>query len=122
MDTKIGDTGVTVGAAVGIAVAGVLLYGYWKTSRAGYESAPYTVIRKEGAFEIRDYPKMTIIETLDKEGRGNGFRKLFKFITGTNENKQKISMTTPVYMHQNEGHEKMMAFVMPASMSIDQVP
>ena len=87
MDTRIGDTGISVGAAVGIVVAGVLIYGYWKTSRAGYESAPYTIIRKEGAYEIRDYPKMTIIETLDKEGRGNGFRKLFKFITGTNETK-----------------------------------
>merc|ERR1712127_778745 len=56
----------------------------------------------------------------DKEGN-NSFRKLFKYITGRNEQKQNIAMTTPVFM-QGSAETKTMAFVMPASMKVDQAP
>ena len=91
--------GVSVGTVVGVTLVAGVVIAYWRTGRSAYESAPYTVVNKDGNFEIRDYPKMTIIETVDRRGRDNGFRKLFKFITGTNGKQQKIAMTTPVYMH-----------------------
>ncbi len=60
---------------------------------------------------------MSIVETRD-----GGFRTLFNYIQGSNVQKQQISMTTPVFMQQNENANKMMSFVMPASMSLEQVP
>ena len=101
------------------AVALLLCYGYAKTQRGAYESAPYTVLAKDKQFEIRDYPEMNIVatqgfQTRDKQGN-NAFRRLFKYITGQNEKKQKIAMTTPVYM-QGEDEQRTMAFVMPSKM------
>ena len=86
-------------------------------SREGYETAPYTVASKDDDYEIRDYPTMNIVET------SGSFPQLFRFITGSNEQKQNISMTTPVYMQPKtrDGNQKM-AFVMPATMTAEQVP
>lgn len=77
------------------------------TSRAGYETAPYRVIRTEGAFEIRDYPELKIATTT-RAGDDASFMKLFRYIDGSNVQKQKIAMTTPVFMVQGK-----MAFVVP---------
>jgi hypothetical protein len=49
------------------------------STSSSYESAPYSVITKDGQFEIRDYPKMSIVETRD-----GGFRTLFNYIQGSN--------------------------------------
>ena len=95
-----------------------------QTSRAGYESAPYQVVRRDGKFELRDYPALTLVETPmanAKQGADGGFMRLFGFITGGNAAKQKIAMTTPVLMTGSEA-ERRMAFVLPANMKADQVP
>jgi DNA gyrase inhibitor GyrI len=94
------------------------------TVRAGYESAPYKVVRASGKFEVRDYPALSVAETpmaRDRNGSDGSFNRLFRFITGGNESKQKIAMTTPVFMSGNETNA-MMAFVMPAKMKTGQVP
>ena len=102
----------------------VLLTGCTAT-RAGYESAGYKVVRKSGAFEIRDYPTLTVISTpmsaatpADADG---SFMRLFRFITGANEAKQKIAMTTPVFMSGSDSNATM-AFVLPAKLKADAVP
>ena len=95
-----------------------------KTIRAGYESAPYTVVRSNGDIEIRDYPALTVVETpMASAGQGadGSFNRLFRFITGSNDTKQKISMTTPVFMSSN-GTNATMAFVMPAKLTTNEVP
>jgi DNA gyrase inhibitor GyrI len=95
-----------------------------KTSRAGYESAPYKVVRSDGKFELRDYPALTMVETpMVRGGNGadNGFMRLFRFITGSNKANQKIAMTTPVFM-SGTGSNNTMAFVMPATMKVAEVP
>jgi DNA gyrase inhibitor GyrI len=91
-----------------------------QTTRAGYESAPYEVVRKEGRFEVRDYPAITVVETVMTDS-DDGFNRLFRFISGQNEGEQKISMTTPVFMAGGESG-RTMAFVLPASISLDQAP
>ncbi len=93
-----------------------------KTSRSAYASAPFKLLRASGEFELRDYPKLTLVETpmTDAEG-SSGFKRLFGYISGRNEGAQKISMTTPVFM-SGEDHHAAMAFVMPAGLNIDQVP
>ena len=85
--------GVGIGAGVGgVAVTSALIYGVWSTSRTGYETAPYTVVYKDNDYEIRDYPTINIVET------SGSFGKLYKFITGSNDRKAEIPMTTPVFM------------------------
>merc|ERR1719163_376416 len=91
-------------------------------ARQGYESAAYTVVRADGQFEVRDYPDTAVAYTLSGGGRGNsGFRSLFSYISGANEEDEKIPMTTPVFMQDIDGSE-MMAFVMPGDMDFEDVP
>lgn len=69
-----------------------------QVTRAGYESAPFKVVRTDGKFQVRDYPALTVVETLmasNKNGDDGSFMRLFAFITGGNEANQKIAMTTP---------------------------
>ncbi|MBM3964868.1 MAG: heme-binding protein, partial [Planctomycetes bacterium] len=87
------------GTVIGLALAGV--FGWNLIARGAYESAEYKVIESEGKFEIREYPDLMLAATttnLDSQGRDGSFMKLFRYISGANENKQKISMTNPVFM------------------------
>ena len=89
--------------------------------RAGYETAPYQVIRSDGKFELRDYPALVVAET-PMRGADNSFMRLFHYIGGENAAKQKISMTTPVFMSEPESTNATMAFVMPAKSAADKLP
>jgi hypothetical protein len=102
---------------IGLAFAGC------QATRAGYESAPYKVVRSDGKFELRDYPALTVVETpmANPNGSDGSFMRLFRFITGANEGKQKIAMTTPVFMSGSDTN-RTMAFVMPAGEKMVQVP
>ena len=104
------------------------------------EEAKYTVVMKEGSCELRQYEPHTIAETMvegDFDKAGNeGFRRLFKYISGENQKKQSIAMTAPV--SQDAGSEKIamtapvsqertggqwrIAFVMPAEYTLDTLP
>ena len=96
-----------------------------QATRAGYETAPYKVVRKDGKFEIRDYPTLTVAETPIAPGARDGddgsFIRLFRFISGDNDVKQKIAMTTPVFM-SGGGTNSTMAFVMPANLKATAAP
>ncbi len=64
------------------------------------ERAKYTVVEKEGNFELRQYEPYIVAETIvegDFDEVGNeGFRRLFDYISGKNRKQQSISMTAPV--------------------------
>jgi hypothetical protein len=104
------------------------------------EEARYTVIMKEESFELRQYEPHIVAETMvdgdfDKAGN-DGFRRLFKYISGENQKKQSIAMTAPV--SQDAGSEKIamtapvsqertggqwrIAFVMPSEYTMDTLP
>jgi len=86
------------------------------------EVAPSTVVLKDGAFEIRDYPALVLAETSKGAKDDNGsFGRLFQYISGANDAGQKIPMTAPVFM-EGRGTEGKMSFVMPASMTLDTTP
>jgi len=107
----------------GAVLAGGLIAGC-RTSRAGYESAPYKVVRKDGRFELRDYPRLRVVETdmVARGDSGNGsFGRLFGYISGRNATEQKIAMTTPVFMSRDETNATM-AFVLPAALEAGDVP
>jgi len=103
---------------IGLAVAGC------KVTRSGYESAPYQVVRADGKFQVRDYPALTVVETPmagNRNGDDGSFMRLFGFITGKNVAKQKIAMTTPVFMSGSETNATM-AFVLPTKLKSGTVP
>jgi hypothetical protein len=76
--------------------------------KVSYEEPRYIVIEKSDDFELRKYDPYIVAETLvegDFETVGNeGFRRLFKYISGENRKKESIAMTAPV--SQGERYEK----------------
>jgi hypothetical protein len=85
-------------------------------TRAGYETAPYEVLRTDGAFELRAYPELPLVSTRN-DGADGSFMRLFRYISGANASQEKIAMTTPVFMVDNR-----MAFVLPAEKSQAPAP
>jgi hypothetical protein len=64
------------------------------------EKARYEVTTGEGDFELRLYQSQVVVETEVatemEEAGGQAFRKLFNYISGNNQSRQKIAMTSPV--------------------------
>jgi hypothetical protein len=108
------------------AVISVAFFGWKLTARAAYESAQYTVIEADGRFEIRAYPDlMTAATTMRFESQGGdgSFMRLFGYISGANDQKQKVAMTVPVFMDkENQVAPGQMAFVMPKKVAERGVP
>lgn len=104
-------------------VAVGLLVAACATSRAGYESARYTVNRTAGKVEVRDYPELKVASTssVSNNGRDSKFMRLFGYISGKNEREEKIAMTTPVFMAR-EGAEEKMSFVVPEKIAAAGAP
>jgi hypothetical protein len=101
-----------------LAIATIVLFGLaavWlvSTSRAATETPEYKVVRTDGKFEIRDYPALIVATTPMEDARMNGgFGQLFRFITGGNETKEKIEMTSPVLI-DTANEKKRMSLIMP---------
>lgn len=102
--------------SVVVVLAATTLTGCFAT-RAGYETAPYQVLRRDGKVEIRSYPALTLVET---SSGGDDFMRLFRYISKENAWEQKIAMTTPVFMTGVGSDAKKMAFVLPEKM--DEAP
>jgi hypothetical protein len=94
-------------------------------TRAGYETAPYTVVRTEPPYEIRDYPALPVVSTsMDPAARGRdgSFGRLFRYIDGGNAPAQNIAMTTPVFMAGHGQSKGTMSFVLPAEVASTGAP
>ncbi len=104
------------------------------------EEAPYTVIKADDIFELREYAPQVLAEIIvdgDLEGAGNkAFRPLFRYISGDNKSRGKIAMTAPVSQEQTGEKISMTApvsqqsvqgkwavsFMMPASYTMETLP
>jgi hypothetical protein len=77
------------------------IFKFMPQSNAQYEQPPYTVEKKDGAYEVRHYPPMVLAEVMlegDREEAANqGFRLLFGYISGQNATGEKLAMTIPVF-------------------------
>ncbi len=109
--------------------------------KQGVDIAPYSVLKADGAIEIREYRPLVIAKTSvvgDYDSMGDvAFDRLFKYISGNNEKQSKIAMTAPVLQNKNQG-EKIamtapvlmraenetwtMSFVLPQSYTVDTAP
>ena len=84
-----------------------------------YEEANYEVIKENKEYEIRKYSDRLVIET--NSIKGNGFRKLFNYISGNNEESKEIKMTIPVTQEFKNGNMTMQ-FYLPLKFNKDNAP
>ncbi len=89
------------------------------------EKLGYQLIEDLGGFEIRHYPPHILVSTSEAGSMatsGNqAFRRLANYIFGGNNAGKSIAMTAPVLQAQKEAGF-VTSFVMPASMSLSQLP
>ena len=85
-----------------------------------YEEANYEVVKQNKVYEIRKYSDRLAIEVITSN-QGSSFRKLFNYISGNNENKEEISMTTPVTQIEKKG-SMTMQFYLPSKFNKDNTP
>ena len=103
-----------------MALSGCSLFGH-----SGVEIAPYKVLEKEDALELRHYERLVLATTAMPSGMNDQrdpFYKLFDYISGKNESTKKIPMTAPVFMDQADEATESMSFVLPESFLIETAP
>ena len=96
------------------------------------ESQAYDVLRTEGLLEVRRYPLMMLATVRDMSD-DDAFSILFRYISGDNSKREKVSMTAPV-VSRGTGSEripmtvpvvsgkKSFSFVLPSDYSPSDVP
>ena len=84
-----------------------------------YEETNYEVVKENKIYEIRKYPNRLVIET--NSVQGNGFRKLFNYISGNNKENEEIKMTVPV-TQEIKNENMTMRFYLPSKFNKDNAP
>ena len=84
-----------------------------------YEEANYEIVKENKIYEIRKYPNRLVIET--NSIQGNGFRKLFNYISGNNKENEEIKMTVPV-TQEIKNENMTMQFYLPSKFNKDNAP
>ena len=100
---------------------------YWTVVTADLEEPKYTVVKQDGDIEIRAYDPFIIatakVSGARYEAATDGFRKIFRFISGDNETSTKISMTRPVRQELlSETGDYKISFVMPRKYTLENLP
>ncbi|MDA7712600.1 heme-binding protein [Candidatus Pelagibacter sp.] len=84
-----------------------------------YEETNYEIVKENKIYEIRKYPNRLVIET--NSVQGNGFRKLFNYISGNNKENEEIKMTVPV-TQETKNENMTMQFYLPSKFNKDNAP
>lgn len=84
-----------------------------------YETQEYQLVEQIDNAEIRFYPSAAMVKISADQNRNNNFGKLFRYITGNNQENEEIAMTTPVYMSDQN---KTMEFVLPNKYLSEDLP
>jgi len=77
------------------------------------------VVKENKNYEIRKYSDRLVVET--NSTQGNGFRKLFNYISGNNEQNEEIKMTVPVTQEIKNGNITMQ-FYLPSKFNKENTP
>ena len=84
------------------------------------EQLKYQTIDVNEIYEIRKYSDRLVIET-ETSNQNSSFRKLFNYISGSNEKNQEIKMTAPVTQIEKNGNMTMQ-FYLPSEFDENNVP
>jgi len=84
------------------------------------EEAQYNIVQKTDVYEIRYYSDRLVVQVIDL-GQDNSFRKLFNYISGSNNKFEKINMTIPVTQSINES-KQVMQFYLPSKFTKETTP
>ena len=68
----------------------------WANISIAYEEISYRILAANQNYEIREYDDRLAVQTSQENGQNGAFRKLFKYISGSNTSSKKIEMTIPV--------------------------
>ena len=109
------------------------LFYFWANISAAIEEPSYRVITVNEFYEIREYDDRLAVQTSQKNGQNGAFRKLFKYISGSNISSTKIEMTTPVtqsvkidmttpVMQNFQDGEMIMKFFLPRKFKLKTAP
>ena len=85
---------------------------------------PYEIERNlTDNIEIRGYKELLLAKVMvdEDDSENKQFRKLFKFISGENEQNQEIKMTAPVFK-ENQNSKMSMSFAMPTDFNKENLP
>ena len=96
----------------------ILLFPYSNTM--ANEEPPHKVVHKTDIYEVRHYPDRLVAQVINK-GDNKAFRKLFNYISGANNNSEKIKMTVPVTQPIKD-NELFMQFYLPSKYSKETTP
>ena len=97
-----------------------------------YEEATYNLVDQNNIYEIRNYSDRLAIQ-VNYTDSSSGFRKLFNYISGSNNDLTKINMTTPVMQSTkinmtapvtqfNKNGIKIMQFFLPSNFTKNNAP
>lgn len=91
------------------------------------EDPTYQLLKKDGEFEVRHYPKQLIAKiTLHGMSydyfRENAFKKLAAYIFEGHENEDQVPMTSPVLQHEDPNGAWSMSFILPPQYTIQTAP
>ena len=110
---------------IAVVIVGLAYAGWKMTSRSAYESAEYSVLKSDGKIELREYPDLMMATTdmQSRQGNDGSFGRLFRYISGGNEDNQKVAMTTPVFMEPSSSKTSgTMGFVIPKKVAEGNIP
>ena len=84
------------------------------------EEPAFKIVSESENYEIRYYQERLIVQT-EYESQNGAFRKLFKYISGSNKSSEKISMTVPVTQVKGE-RGYLMQFYLPKKFNKSNLP
>ena len=103
-------------------ISATLTIFFLSTSNAmAYEEPEYKLIKSTDAYEIRQYQERLAVETTQSQSQNRAFRRLFNYISGSNESSSKIAMTVPV-IQSKDSNGASMIFFLPKSFTKQSAP
>ena len=86
-----------------------------------YEEPEYKLIKSTDVYEIRQYEDRLAVKTTQSKSQNGAFRRLFNYISGSNESSSKIAMTVPVIQSKDSNGASML-FFLPKSFTKQSAP
>ena len=99
----------------------LMVWALFSGGAMAYEEPKYKLLQSNDAYEIRHYKDRLAVQTIQGHGSNSAFRRLFSYISGTNETSSKISMTVPVTQTHQNGVAQMQ-FYLPEAFTKETAP